>query len=144
MNAGDEAEHLESFHQALGEHSTSLPAFVHAEFECSLASQRADERELWRLHGRKGTDELRVDFIALGAGSAPRKPAASVVLEGLTPEDVCDAAAKVRFGQNLAKRTEAVSRIVLRRQRAIVGVREEEERCSANPDRVECASATDA
>ena len=33
MNACDKAEHLESFHQALGEHSTSLPAFVHTEFE---------------------------------------------------------------------------------------------------------------
>ena len=28
-------------------------------------------RELWRLHGRKGCDELRVDFLALRAGKAP-------------------------------------------------------------------------
>ena len=90
-------------------------------------------RELWRLHGRKGSDELRVDFLALRAGTAPRRLGASVVLAGLTPEDVCEAVEKVRFSRNLAERTEAVSRIVRRRRRAIVRVREEEERYSASP-----------
>ena len=42
-------------------------------------------RELWRLHGRKGTRELRAEFLALGPGSAPRNLAASEVLPGLTP-----------------------------------------------------------
>ena len=77
-------------------------------------------RELWRLHSRKGTDELRVDFLALCAGSAPRALDASRVLEGLTPDDICEAVETVRFSQTLAERTEAVSRIVLRRQRTIV------------------------
>ena len=90
-------------------------------------------RELWRLHARRGSHELRVDFLALRAGTAPRKLDASVVLSGLTPEDVCEAIEKVRFSRNLAERTEAVSRIVLRRQRAIVRVREEEEQYSASP-----------
>ena len=40
---------------------------------------------------------------------------------------------KVRVSQTRAERTEAVSRIVLRRQRAIVRVREEEEEYSAGP-----------
>ena len=91
-------------------------------------------RELWRLHGRKGTDELRVDFLALSVGRAPRRLAASVVLEGLTPDDVCEAVEKVRFGQNLRERTEAVAAIVRRRRRLSVRVREEEAPYSANPD----------
>ena len=92
-------------------------------------------RELWRLYGRKGTYELRVEFFALGTGTGPRMLHASRVLEGLTPADVCEAMDGVRFGQTLAERTEAVTRIVLRRRRAIVRVREEEAPYSANPGR---------
>ena len=98
-------------------------------------------RELWRLYGCKGSDELRVDFLALRAGSAPRKLDASRVLTGLTPEDVYEAVERVRFGQTLAERAEAVSRIVLRRQQAIARVREAEARYSANPRRTENAPA---
>ena len=84
-------------------------------------------RELWRLHGRKGTRELRAEFLALGpAGSAPRPLEASEVLEGLTPGDVCEAVDGVRIGPTPAERMEAVTRIVRRRQRASVRVREEE------------------
>ena len=97
--------------------------------------------ELWRLHGRKGSDELRVDFLALRAGSAPRTLDASRVLAGLTPEDVHEAVAQVRLSQTLAERAEAVSRIVLRRQQAIARVREEEARYSASSDRTESALA---
>ena len=39
-------------------------------------------RELWRLHGRKGTRTLRADFLALGRGAPPRALAASEVLAG--------------------------------------------------------------
>ena len=35
-------EHLESFYQALGEQGISLPAFVHAEFECYLRCGRLE------------------------------------------------------------------------------------------------------
>ena len=83
-------------------------------------------RELWRLHGRKGTRELRVDFIALKSGNAPRALEASEVLEGLTPDDVCEAVEKVRFSLTDEERRDAVTRIVLRRQRANVRVREED------------------
>ena len=48
-------------------------------------------RELWRLRGHRGTHELEVDILALRAGSTSRKLAASRVLEGLTPGDVCEA-----------------------------------------------------
>ena len=95
-------------------------------------------RELRRLHARKGSDELRVDSLALRAGTAPRKLDASVVLAGLTPKDVCEAVEK-RFSRNLAERTEAVSRIVLRRRRAVV--RKEEEQYSANPARPAAADS---
>ena len=82
-------------------------------------------RELWRLHGRKGTRELRVDFLALRTGNAPRRLDASEVLEGLTPDDVCEAVEVVRSSPNSTERIEAVARIVRRRQQASVRVREE-------------------
>ena len=151
-------ERARGYYAALGESTAAVDAFVEGtapdlvveaeitSFDEGKIGRYGDlgVRELWRLHGRKGTDELRVDFLALGTGSAPRKLAASAVLEGLTPEDVCDAVEKVRFSRNLAERTEAVSRIVLRRRRAIARVREEEELYSASPDREECAPVTDA
>ena len=82
-------------------------------------------RELWRLHGRKGTRELRMEFLALRPGQAPRRLAASEVLEGLTPDDVHEAVDRVRLGPTPAARIEAVTRIVRRRQRASIRVREE-------------------
>ena len=81
-------------------------------------------RELWRLHGRKGTRDLRADFFALDPGRPPRRLAASAVLGGLTPDDVCEAANSVRMCLTRDERTEAVARIVRRRRRASVRVRE--------------------
>ena len=83
-------------------------------------------RELWRLHGRKGTRELRAEFFALTPGSAPRNLDASEVLGGLTPDDVCEAVEGVRFSQTHDERAKAVARIVHRRQRGSVRVSEEE------------------
>ena len=81
-------------------------------------------RELWRLHGRKGTRELRVELLALRAGSVPRRLDASEVLEGLTPDDVCEAVEEVGASRTRDEQTEAVTRIVRRRQGS-VRVREE-------------------
>ena len=75
-------------------------------------------RELWCLHARKGSREITADFLALQPEGAPRRLAASQVLEGLTPADVCEAVEGVRFGRTRAERTEAVARIV-RRRRAV-------------------------
>ena len=83
-------------------------------------------RELWRLHGRRGTRELRADFLALRPGAPPRRLAASEVLGGLTPGDVCEAVEGVRLSVTRDERTEAVARIVRRRRRASVRVREDE------------------
>ena len=83
-------------------------------------------REMWRLHGRKGTKELRAEFLALQTGMEPRMLETSQVLEDLTPDDVCEAVEGVRVGRNLDERREAVARIVRRRQQASVRVREEE------------------
>ena len=83
-------------------------------------------RELWRLHGRKGTRELRAELLALQPGMEPRLLDTSQVLEGLTPDDVCEAVDGVRFGRNIDERKEAVARIVRRRQHASVRVREEQ------------------
>jgi len=89
-------------------------------------------RELWRLHGRKGSRELAADFLALQPDDAPHFLAASRVLEGLTPADVCEAVEGVRFGRTLAERAEAVARIV--RRRGAVRVREEEPPYCATPE----------
>ena len=83
-------------------------------------------RELWRLHGRKGSTEFRAEFLGLESGSASRRLDASEVLAGLTPDDVCEAIAGVRTSHTRDERTEAVTRIVRRRQQASVRVREEE------------------
>ena len=88
-------------------------------------------RELWRLHGRKGTRELRVELLALRAGSVPRRLDASEVLEGLTPDDVCEAVEEVGASQTRDAQTEAVAGIVRRRQGS-VRVREEAAAYSAH------------
>ena len=90
-------------------------------------------RELWRLQGRKDSRELRADFFELSSGNAPRALDASHVLEGLTPSDVCEAVDGVRLSGTRDERTEAVARIVRRRQRTSVRVREEEGAYSQDP-----------
>ena len=82
-------------------------------------------RELWRLHARKGTRELRAELLALGPGSTLRRLGASEVLEGLTPDDVCEAVEAVGASQTRDEQTKAVARIVRRRRQASVRVREE-------------------
>ena len=89
-------------------------------------------RELWRLHGRKGSRELAADFLALRPEGSPRLLAASQVLEGLTPADVCEAVEGVRFGRTRAERTEAVERIV--RRPGAVRVREVDAPYAAGAD----------
>ena len=102
-------------------------------------------RELWRLRGRKGTYDLEVDFLALRTGRPARRLAASVVLEELTPDDVCEAVEKVRFGETIQERMDAVSVIVRRRrrQRLSARVREEPATYSATSARAEPAPASD-
>ena len=100
-------------------------------------------RELWRLRGCRGSDELQVDFLALRVGRPPRSLAASRALEGLTPADVCEAVEKVRFGHTFAQRMEAVEAIVLRRQRLSARVREEAATYSASPPPPETATAAE-
>ena len=82
-------------------------------------------RELWRLHGRKGTRELRVEFLALRPRTSPRPLAASHVLDGLTTGEVREAVDGVRFSLTPDERTEAVARIVRRRRRSSARVRDE-------------------
>ena len=101
-------------------------------------------RELWRLRGRKGTYELEVDVLALRAGRPARRLSASVVLGGLTPDDVCEAVERVRFGETAQERMDAVTAIVRRRRRLSARVREEAESYSTNPDRPETGPASGA
>ena len=89
-------------------------------------------RELWRLHGSKESWELRVEFLALRIGEVPRRLDVSEVLEGLTPDDVCEAVEGVRVSLTLRERADAVARVVRRRQQASVRVREEEAEYAAS------------
>ena len=133
-------ERARGYYAAFAEGKAALDAFVEriapdlvVEVEITHADKGKAERygqmgvrELWRLHGRKESWELRAEFLALGPGSAPRHLDASEVLPGLTPDDVCEAVEGVRFGQTHDERAEAVARIVRRRQQGSVRVREEE------------------
>ncbi len=83
-------------------------------------------RELWRLRGRRDSREIEVDFLALAPDGPPRVLAASEVLDGLTPADVCEAVEPVRRSRNRTERTEAVARIVRRRRQTTARVREQD------------------
>ena len=63
--------------------------------------------------------------LALEPGVAPRSLAASEVIQGLQPADVCEAVEGVRQGLSRDERTEAVARIVRRRKLNIFRVRDE-------------------
>ena len=133
-------ERAREYREALIEGEAAATAFVErtapdlvVEVEITSADEGKIERygemgvrELWRLHGRKESKELRADFLALQPGSAPRPLDASELFPGFTPDDMCEAVDGVRFGLNQEERAEAVTRIVRRRQRASVRVREEE------------------
>ena len=133
-------ERAGGYHAARREGAAAADAFVErtapdlvVEVEITSADEGKAERyaelgvrELWRMHGRKGSAELRAEFLALRPGSAPRRLGASEVLAGLTPDDVCEAVEGVRTSRTRDERTEAVTRIVRRRQHASVRVREEE------------------
>ena len=142
-------ERAEGYYAACAEGEAAADAFVEGtapdlvvEVEITSADEGKAERyaalgvrELWRLHGRKDSTELRAEFLALRTGGAARRLDASEVLTGLTPDDVCEAVEGVRTSRTRDERTEAVARIVRRRQRASARVREEEARYPAPPSR---------
>ena len=82
-------------------------------------------REFWQVRGVRDQMEVGASFFSLSAGAPPKPLEASLVLPGLLPVDVCDAVRGVRFGPTRRKRTEAVARIVRRRERQSLRVREE-------------------
>ncbi len=82
-------------------------------------------RELWLLRHRDGGGAPETDFLALHPRTKPRQLAASNVVSGLTPADVRDAVIGMRLSVTRDERTEAVARIVRRRQRTSMRVREE-------------------
>ena len=140
-------ERAERFLAAVAEGMDAADAFIEeiwpdlvVEVEVTSADEGKAERyaemqvrELWRLHGRKGTKKLRAEFLALRPGRPPRGLAASEALGGLTPDDVCEAVEPVRMSPSRAAQTEAVDRIVRRRQRGSLRVREEAATYSASP-----------
>ena len=76
-------------------------------------------RELWQLHGNRESWEIRADLLALRCGNAARQIDTSEVLEGLTPADVCEAVENVGASPTRDEQTEAVERIVRRRQASV-------------------------
>ena len=133
-------ERARDFRAALAEGEAAAVAFIEhtapdlvVEVEITNADAGKIERygemgvrEVWRLRGRRDTTELDADFLALQPGAPPRELDASETLDGLTPGDVCEAVESMRLSLTRDERTEAVVRIVRRRQRASVRVREEE------------------
>ncbi len=133
-------ERARAYRDALAEGAAAADAFVERtplDLVVEAEITNADEgkiaryaemavRELWRLHGRKGTGDLRADFLALRPGEPPRRLDASEVLGGLTPGDVCEAVDGVRLSVTPDECAEVVAGIVRRRRRASVRVREEE------------------
>ena len=133
-------ERAKAYFAALGEGKAAVEAFVErvapdlvVEVEITHADEGKAERygeigvrEMWHLHGSRDSWELRAEFFALCPGRAPYVLDASHVLEGLTPEDVREAVEQAQSSQTRDERTDAVARIVKRRQRASVRVREEE------------------
>ena len=140
-------ERAEAYRTALMEGEAAADAFVErvgpdltVEVEITSIDEGKIERygqlgvrELWRLRGRKGSGELRVDFLALRPNAPPRLLAASEVLDGLTPADVCEAVEPVRLSRTVTERIEAVARIVRRRQQGSLQIREEAASYTANP-----------
>ena len=82
-------------------------------------------REFWQVRGVRDRKEVDASFFSLSAGAPPKPLEVSVVLPGLLPVDVCEAVHGVRFGLTRRRRTEAVARIVRRRERQSLRVREE-------------------
>ena len=84
-------------------------------------------REFWRLRARKEEPAaLTADFFTLGRrGTAPLRLESSVLLPGLTPEDVREAVAGVSRSSSNRERREVVARIVRRRRQASFRLREE-------------------
>ncbi len=82
-------------------------------------------RELWLLRHRGGRDLPEAEFLALRPRAEPRGLTASKVVSGLTPADIREAVTGMRLSVTHDERAEAVARIVRRRQRSSVRVREE-------------------
>ena len=139
-------ERAMALHAAIVEGKAAADAFVErtapdlvVEVEITNADEGKAERyaqigvrELWRLHGSKESWELRAEFLALRPGVAPHRIEVSEVLEGLTPDDVCEAVEGVRVGLTRSERADVVARVVGRRQPASVRVREEEAEYAAS------------
>ena len=81
-------------------------------------------KELWQLKASKATREVsKVEFLALHPERPPETTPISRVLPDLTPSQVRDAIAELKLARTRQERTEAVSRVILKR--GALRVREE-------------------
>ena len=92
-------------------------------------------REMWRLHGRKGSWDFEAEFLALNPGEPPQPREASAVLDGLEPADVREAMDEARLGITKSERMEAVARVMRRRRQRIARIREEAPSYDSEQDR---------
>ena len=132
-------EHARAYREALAKGADAADAFFDktapdlvVEVEITNADAGKIERygsmgvrELWLLRHRGGRDLPEADLLALSPGAAPRQLTASKVVSGLTPDDIREAVTGIRLSVTRDERTDAVARIVRRRQRSSVRVREE-------------------
>ena len=133
-------ERAEGFRTALMEGPASADAFLLriapdlvVETEITSADEGKIERygqmgvrELWRLRGAASSRDLEIDLFALAPDAPPRPVAASRILDGITPAEICEAVEPLRASRTRTERTEVVARIVRRRlPRDSVRVREE-------------------
>ena len=73
-------------------------------------------KELWQLKAKKKTREVTsVEFLALHRTRPPAILRVSHVLPGLSPSQVREAIAKLKSARTRQERTEAVSRVILKR-----------------------------
>ena len=126
------AEKARAYRTALAAGKAAADAFFHEnapDLVVEVEVTNADEgkvgryadlgvRELWLLDGRANAEVPRVEFLALRPRKTPRRLTSSKLLPNLTPGDVSEAVGRVRLSVTRDERTDAVARIVLRRQAA--------------------------
>ena len=133
-------ENARAYREALKEGESAADAFFEktppdlvVEVEITSAARGKIARyadlgvpELWLFRPRDGKeDNPELDFLALRPDAEPRPLSVSNVLGSLTPADVREAVHGMRLSVTHDERAETVARIVRRRQRASVRVREE-------------------
>lgn len=97
---------------------------THADRDKARRYGQLGMKEIWQLKAKKKTRDITsVEFLRLHPARSPEALSVSQVLPGLTPSQVREAIANLKFARTRKERTEAVSRVILKR--GALRVREE-------------------